>query len=230
MIARLLTLALTETTRQPDGYDVTAWDITHGCWVIIVNLPMSDFRDDKEIKWDIFAITEADILVTSGEYRVLNPKVTPRVVDRVTLWSERKAWLDKLCCPNNSIVDDIARRRLIGLIRVPDVSEIQMMPKDGYSADNRMFYWQSRILFRDTKRYWSFTTHGGVATKDMRWKKYWWDVGTRRSVEQRVLADKWVRYMNTNFTYFIVRYYETTNQHFVVAGLHCLPNHAVGGF
>mgnify|MGYP000951952692 CR=1 FL=1 len=105
---RLLTLSLTETTREKDGYHVITRDLDNHRWVMI-NVPMEEFRSGQDIKWDLFAVTEADILEKSRRSRpeeyVLTQTSTPRLTRRYSTTAQRVEILNNLAV--DSIANDI---------------------------------------------------------------------------------------------------------------------------
>ncbi|NLB74231.1 MAG: hypothetical protein GX795_09450, partial [Firmicutes bacterium] len=89
---RLLTLSLTETTRGENDYQVIARDLDNDRWVM-VSVPREEFRSGQDVKWDLFAVTEADVEEKPRRSRpeeyVLTQASTPRLTGRYSTPDQR---------------------------------------------------------------------------------------------------------------------------------------------
>ncbi len=224
---RLLTLSLTETTRGVDDYHVITRDLDNDRWVMI-NVPREEFRSGQDIKWDLFAVTEVDIVEklrrSRPEEYVLTQASTPRLTGRYSTTGQRIEILNNLAV--DSITNDIQETPgYVGIVVVDTVQDISMSPKkrgrDWYDYDlGRPFFWESRISFRNDGGWWE------RPCKDMRWKNYWFNAREKREHEFKDLTKKWVQYMSSHQTYFLIECYGATpnypaKEFPVISGVHC---------
>ena len=224
---RLLTLSLTETTRGVDDYHVITRDLDNDRWVMI-NVPREEFRSGQDIKWDLFAVTEVDIVEklrrSRPEEYVLTQASTPRLTGRYSTTGQRIEILNNLAV--DSITNDIQETPgYVGIVVVDTVQDISMSPKkrgrNWYDYDlGRPFFWESRISFRNDGGWWE------RPCKDMRWKNYWFNAREKREHEFKDLTKKWVQYMSSHQTYFLIECYGATpnypaKEFPVISGVHC---------
>jgi hypothetical protein len=222
-----LTLSLTETTRGVDDYHVITRDLDNDRWVMI-NVPREEFRSGQDIKWDLFAVTEVDIVEklrrSRPEEYVLTQASTPRLTGRYSTTGQRIEILNNLAV--DSITNDIQETPgYVGIVVVDTVQDISMSPKkrgrDWYDYDlGRPFFWESRISFRNDGGWWE------RPCKDMRWKNYWFNAREKREHEFKDLTKKWVQYMSSHQTYFLIECYGATpnypaKEFPVISGVHC---------
>lgn len=214
-MARLLVLALAETTRNPaTGYQVIARNLDDNSWVIIPTLPKKLLFNSGKVAWDIFGVTEADITPKpyenrSGVYEVSTntyiPKIiAPPIIDN----NERNKMLYSLSDDNKQSLE--ASSEWVGLLRDSKIVDLKFRQRHADRSDfnpRQTFYWECRIDFED--KYgssWGYrTTDSGVACKDMRFKAYWRDIclSERNPREKKI---KWLKYMQDNPTYLLIEF------------------------
>jgi hypothetical protein len=226
-LPRLLTLSLTETTRGENDYQVIARDLDNDRWVM-VSVPREEFRSGQDVKWDLFAVTEADVEEKPRRSRpeeyVLTQASTPRLTGRYSTPDQRIEILADLAV--GSITNDIKKSPgYVGIVVVDTVQDISMSIK-GHELDQndfdpeRRFFWESRIKFINDGLWWN------RPCKDMRWKQYWLDVKERREHDFEALKKKWISYISNHHTYFLIEFYAATprfpgKKYPVISGVHC---------
>ncbi|MCM3226324.1 hypothetical protein [Terribacillus saccharophilus] len=214
-MAKLLVLSLAETTRDKDsGYAVIARNLDDESWVIIPTLPKELFLVEEEYAWDIFAITEADIVRKFDNrnevYYVNQENYLPYMIEPPIKSNRRRKWLlDNL---STSSIEELQNNSSwVGIIRNPQIDDLMFSERkqDTFGYDiNQTFYWECRLDFHDEFNFkWNYRTAPGVAVKDMRFKAYWRDVMISRRdyfLEKKI---KWISYMQENDTYLLVEFY-----------------------
>ena len=215
-MARLLVLALAETTRNPNtGYQVIARNLDDNSWVLIPTLPKNLLYNNGKIAWDIFGVTEVDIQVKpyakrSGVFEVNSESYIPTmIIPPVSDTEERNKLLYNLSEDDAKSLESSSE--WVGLLRDPYIHNLTF--KTRYTDRSEFnpkftFYWECRIEFEDVYgNAWSYrTTDPGVACKDMRFKAYWRDVclNSPRMFEEKKV--KWLKYMQDNPTYLLIEF------------------------
>lgn len=214
-MADLLVVSLTETTRQNDGYEVIAKNLKDNSWVIIPSLPEDMmYSEDGKNEWDILAVTRADIKLRlfeqrSGIYDVVKDTFPPKMIKEPVIDNvKRREVLDKLATIDlNSIKDS---NEWVGLLKNPIINNVifRKRKENEHTYDiNKSFFWECRMDFNDT--FGNSIRYGsniGTVCKDMRFKSYWKDVKNKRESSYKDCKEKWINYMITNNTYFIIEY------------------------
>jgi hypothetical protein len=207
-MARLLTLALAEATRRESDYSVVAWNLDTNSWVLIKQLPIKSFKDKSGNPiWDIFGITEAEIEHITGkrpEVSRIDSGCKQYYVDLITDYDKRIGLLEKIVV--TSIENDVYHGpNWVGLVKVNEVIDLNISKRHenqrSYNPE-RTFFWNNRIIFLDgTNHKWN------SPCKDLRWKKYWLEQIYHNGRNQLDIKNRWINYLNNNYTFFIVEIY-----------------------
>lgn len=222
----LLTLALTETTRST--YEVVAWDLDNGGWILLPALPISTATQNGIAFWDLFQITSAKIKrdiseMRSNVYRLVSSE-TPQPKEKI-VGTDRLNWLSRLA-RGQSVTSPVGNDTYITLIEAERITDIVMTKKNesisGFSIV-RPFYWENRVEFEHNNLIWSSAAgRVGVACKDLRWKTYWHEMAYYQPNKFLFSRDKWLRILNKNRTFLLIEYYNA-HRVYVIAGVHSLP-------
>ncbi|WP_411738432.1 hypothetical protein [Peribacillus sp. S4] len=217
-MAKLLVLSLAETTRDKDrGYAVIARNLENNTWVIIPTLPKELFKIENEYAWDIFAVTEADIVRKIGNrdnvYEVNKENYLPYMIEPPLKSNKRKTEiLEKIS--SNSILELQNNSEWVGILKNPTIEDLLFYKRNEenpFYDINQTFFWECRLIFHDEEMYkWKYKAADGVAVKDMRFKSYWRDVILNRGELFDEKKDKWIDYMENNNTYLLVEFYPGT--------------------
>lgn len=227
MMPNLLTLSLTETTREEESYQVIARDLDNGRWVAM-HVPRTQFRKGSAPVWDLFGVTRASYSKNPNDSRpekcVLDPSVTPVLLESILDRSRRLELLRELSSRTIREIYD-APNTYFGVVPIDRCRDISMAPKrdsrqPGYDL-SKLFFWEARIGFREN----GSDSVSSAACKDLRWKKYWYDVQNNRPEQFGDVKRKWIDYMNTHHTFFIIEIYTLHRgvNHYAISGVHCLP-------
>lgn len=234
-MADLLVVSLTETTRQDDGYEIIAKNLEDNSWVIIPSMPESMmFNEEGKSQWDILAVTRADIKLRlfeqrSGIYDVVIDAFFPKMIKEPIIDNTKRIEiLDELSTMN---LNDITNsNEWVGLLKNPLISDIifRKRKENEYSYnENKPFFWECRIDFNDTSGNGLRYGHNvGTVCKDLRFKSYWKDIKNKRGNLYGECKEKWIDYMMSNNTYFIIEY--IPNKYYgsigMISGIVCISN------
>jgi len=231
-LAKLLVLSLAETTSDKDnGYAVIARNLDNDSWVIIPTLPRELFRIDGKYVWDIFAITEADIIRRfdnrSNVYDVNQSNYLPYMVQPpYKSNTQRREFLESLSF--DSTINLQNSSSWVGILKTSKINELFFYERkqDDLLYDvNQTFYWECRIDFTDEYGYqWRYKKAPGIAVKDMRFKAYWRDLMISRKELFSEKKQKWIEYMKENDTYFLIEFYPSSflGSVAVISGVLCI--------
>lgn len=234
-MAKILVLSLTETTRQIDGYEVIGLNLDNNSWVIIPKLPSKLLKNNGQIAWDIFGVTEADIIVDpysrrSQIYEVITYDYLPSMIHQpITDNKKRIKLLESIS--SNSVNELEASSNWVGLIKDCNITDIIFREKNGEVQPNldRTFYWECRISFTDKSgKCWNYKAPG-IACKDMRFKAYWKDLFNRDSSYFEKSKLKWLDYLRENQSYLLIEF--IPNEYYgtiaMVSGIFCIKREEV---
>lgn len=227
MVPNLLTLSLTETTREEESYQVIARDLDNERWVMM-HVPRTQFREGSDPVWDLFGITTAFYNDDPGDPRpekcILDMTQTPIFQGPILDDGERLQILQGLLSDDLGAIYE-ATDVYIGIVNVAGCHDITWRPKTntnqkGYDL-NKLFFWEARVAFADNRR----DSELSLPCKDLRWKQYLYNVHNRRPDEFEDVKRKWMDYMNTHHTFFIIEIYPPWQGHnyAAISGAHCLP-------
>lgn len=231
-LAKLLVLSLAETTSDKEkGYAVIARNLDNNSWVIIPTLSKELFKINGKYVWDIFAITEADIVRKlenrDDVYEVISDNYVPYLIEPACKSNKkRKEILEELSL--SSISDLQESPSWVGIIRNPRIEDLyfyKRMEERVLYNSKQTYYWECRLDFKDENGYyWKYKTAPGVAVKDMRFKAYWRDLMLSREETFTEKKTKWINYMQENDTYLLIEFYPSRylNSVAVISGVLCI--------
>ncbi|RNB87210.1 hypothetical protein EDM56_16160 [Brevibacillus fluminis] len=231
-MAKLLVLSLAETTSdRVRGYAVIARNLDEDKWTIIPALPKELLIIDGKYAWDIFAVTEADLVRRfdnrSDIYDVDITSYKPYMLEKpITDNDARINILEKLS--SESIHELVNSPSWAGILKNPIISDLEFFERKLHESNydpNQTFYWECRLNFSDKTGYkWRYKRATGVAVKDMRFKAYWRDLLLIRRHEYIEKKQKWLEYMKRNRTFLLVEFYPSdyVGTVAVVSGILCL--------
>lgn len=211
-MAKLLTLALAETTRQDTGYEIIAKNIDDDSWVIIPALSNEHMFINNKSQWDVLAITEADISPLygnrSGVYEVLTNQYYPQLIKEPVVNNLEKIEILKKYS-NDSIKTINSSKEWVGLLEAPIITDIIFRKKNNEYDVNykKTFFWECRIDFIDKNNdTWKYGDKQGIACKDKRFKSYWKELMNKRDWEFQEKKEKWLKYIEENVTYLLIEF------------------------
>lgn len=233
-MAKILVLSLTETTRQIDGYEIIGINLDDSGWVIIPKLPSSLLRNNGQIAWDIFGVTEADIIVDASSnrsqvYKVNTSNYLPSLIHSpITDNKKRIGLLESIS--SNSVNELKNTRNWVGLLKNCNITDIIFREKNEEQLNlNQTFYWECRIDFTDQGGdCWKYKAPG-IVCKDMRFKSYWKDFFNRDSTNFEKSKLKWLDYLKKNQSYLLIEFIpnEYHGTIAMVSGIFCIKEEGV---
>lgn len=222
LLANLLTLALTETTRTE--YEVVAWDLNQNRWVLMTRIPINHSGLGGKPVWDLFQVTIAEIEHSPGERRSNVCRIIAGTIPKPSNYLKGDQRLSILLqlSKNQIVTSPQGTDNYVTIVRTEEVSDIITSEKDSCEDNNQPFFWENRIEFKQNGQYWTPASGRiGVACKDLRWKTYWHEIAKNHPEHIFEARDKWRRILNDNSTFFVIEFYNA-HQNYVIAGVHSL--------
>ena len=196
------TIAMAEM--WPGSFKVVCYGISEKCFLSIHMEHQDIISSNNEIKWDIFALTEARLIATNREYYVLRQEGNLR---KYYSKDEARTFFDNRCIDAAIFFKSDETYAVIApdtvTIHPPEVDGSSIKHKVGFKCDN---YSRSKVL-----------------NKDYRMLKYWANVDKAKFKEK---ANYWQGYVQApDKQVYLVMYNHTfrngRNKKWI-AGFHCL--------
>ncbi|WP_102345881.1 hypothetical protein [Bacillus sp. Marseille-P3661] len=200
-MSQLLTIAISEM--DPHKYKVITYDLNEGDYKSL-NIEKRDFFKNEKPVWDMFAVTEADVIPDRGElFKVVGE---PTFIQNKTP-EEMTALFEKLQISARRFYSNSNIR--YGVVKIGSVDRLNPPEKN-----NRI---KQRV---------DFTSKGfertGVLIKDYQWLTYWEKLHEEQWEEK---LNHWLAYFNKpEVNVYVVMYCHHFKRNFNrwISGFHCL--------